>query len=78
MKTLARLLFCIGILSALDALGARDAQAQPRREYNQAELDALLAPVALYPDALLSQILVAATYPDQVAEAARGSGRQPA
>jgi len=66
MKTLARLLFCFGLLTSLQA------QAQPIREFNQAELDALLAPVALYPDALLSQILVAATYPDQVAEAARG------
>jgi hypothetical protein len=66
MKTLSRLLFCFGLLTSLQA------QAQPTREFNQAELDALLAPVALYPDALLSQILVAATYPDQVAEAARG------
>jgi len=66
MKTIARLLFCFGLLTALET------QAQPTREFNQAELDALLAPVALYPDALLSQILVAATYPDQVAEAARG------
>ena len=31
------------------------------------ELDALVAPIALYPDALVAQILVAATFPDQVA-----------
>ncbi|MHC1743385.1 MAG: DUF3300 domain-containing protein [Syntrophobacteraceae bacterium] len=37
--------------------------------YGQGELDQMLAPVALYPDSLLGQILVAATYPDQVAEA---------
>jgi hypothetical protein len=30
-------------------------------------LDALVAPIALYPDALVAQILSAATYPDQVA-----------
>jgi hypothetical protein len=30
------------------------------------DLDALLAPIALYPDALVAQILGAATYPDQV------------
>ncbi len=35
------------------------------------QLDALLAPVALYPDQLLSQILMAATYPLEVVEAAR-------
>lgn len=40
------------------------------RVYNQAELDALAAPIALYPDSLLSQILMAATYPEEVAEAA--------
>ena len=34
------------------------------------QLQALLAPVALYPDALVAQILSAATFPDQVAEAA--------
>ncbi|MGA2401278.1 MAG: DUF3300 domain-containing protein [Syntrophobacteraceae bacterium] len=35
----------------------------------QEELDQMLAPIALYPDSLLGQILVAATYPDQVTEA---------
>src|SRR5580692_1750505 len=32
-----------------------------------AELDALVAPIALYPDSLVAQILGAATFPDQVA-----------
>ena len=36
---------------------------------SEAELDALVAPVALYPDALLAQVLVAATYPLQIAQA---------
>src|SRR5580698_3002176 len=31
------------------------------------DLDALVAPIALYPDALVAQIFGAATYPDQVA-----------
>jgi len=34
-------------------------------------LDQLLAPIALYPDALLAQILMAATYPLEVVEAVR-------
>ena len=38
--------------------------------FKQEELDQILAPIALYPDSLLSQILVAATYPQDVAEAA--------
>ena len=37
--------------------------------FRQEELDQMLAPIALYPDSLLGQILVAATYPDQVIEA---------
>ena len=37
--------------------------------FRQEELDQMLAPIALYPDSLLGQILVAATYPDQVTEA---------
>ena len=35
------------------------------------QLDNLVAPIALYPDSLLSQMLVAATYPLEVAEAAQ-------
>jgi len=34
------------------------------------ELQALVAPIALYPDSLVAQVLTAATYPDQVAIAA--------
>ncbi len=33
------------------------------------QLDGLVAPIALYPDALLSQVLVAATYPLEIVEA---------
>jgi hypothetical protein len=39
--------------------------------FRQEELDQLLAPIALYPDALLAQILMAATYPLEVVQAAR-------
>ncbi|GFO55101.1 hypothetical protein GMSM_21080 [Geomonas sp. Red276] len=38
---------------------------------SQDELDDLLAPIALYPDPLIAQILPAATFVDQVDEAAR-------
>ncbi|HMF89759.1 MAG TPA: DUF3300 domain-containing protein [Candidatus Angelobacter sp.] len=34
-----------------------------------AELQALVAPIALYPDALVAQVLTASTFPDQVAAA---------
>ncbi len=39
--------------------------------FKQEELDAMLAPIALYPDALLSQVLMACTYPLEIVEAAR-------
>jgi hypothetical protein len=39
--------------------------------FRQEELDQMLAPIALYPDDLLSQVLMAATYPLEVVQAAR-------
>ena len=39
--------------------------------FRQEELDQMLAPIALYPDSLLVQILMAATYPIEVVEADR-------
>lgn len=44
---------------------------------SNAQLDQLTAPVALYPDALLSQVLMAATYPADVAAAAQWSRANP-
>ena len=52
-------------------------QSQPRQEFSQQELDQMLAPIALYPDALLSQILMASTYPIEVVQAARWSKANP-
>jgi hypothetical protein len=39
--------------------------------FKQEELDQMLAPVALYPDELLTQILMASTYPLEIVQAAR-------
>src|ERR1044072_44154 len=41
------------------------------KPFSQQDFDELLAPIALYPDALLAQILMASTYPLEVGEAAR-------
>jgi len=41
--------------------------------FSEEELDQMLAPIALYPDALLAQVLMAATYPADVAEASKWS-----
>lgn len=40
------------------------------QQLSQAQLASLVAPIALYPDPLVSQILMASTYPLEVAEAA--------
>jgi hypothetical protein len=45
--------------------------------FSQAELDQMLAPIALYPDELLSQVLMAATYPLEIVEAARWASAHP-
>ena len=39
--------------------------------FTQEELDQMLAPIALYPDSLLAQLLMAATYPVEVVQADR-------
>jgi hypothetical protein len=39
--------------------------------FKQEELDQILAPIALYPDSLLAQILMASTYPIEVVQADR-------
>src|SRR5271166_5387164 len=47
------------------------AAGQPAPVFTQQQLDQILAPVALYPDPLLTSILTAATYPLEVVQAAR-------
>ncbi len=47
-------------------------QGQPPQAYNALgpdQLDQLVAPIALYPDALVAQILAASTYPSEIADA---------
>jgi Protein of unknown function (DUF3300) len=65
------------LASALLAVAHGSAAAQSQSAYTQPELDRMLAPIALYPDPLLSQILMAATYPIEVVEAARWSRANP-
>jgi len=47
------------------------AQAPPPPYFPPAQLENLVSRIALYPDPLLSQVLAAATFPDQVPDAAR-------
>ena len=65
--------YLIAALASALMIGAAHAQ----RVFNQGELDAMLAPIALQPDGVVSQVLIAATYPDEVAAAAQWSRANP-
>ena len=58
---------------AQDAATPDQTQSQMAGEQNfsQAQIAQVVAPIALYPDPLLTQILMASTYPLEVVEAAR-------
>jgi len=79
------------VLGFAAALAAAGASAQPvpppppppgtsapaAQSFRNEELEQLAAPIALYPDALVAQILMASTYPLEVVEAARWSKANP-
>src|SRR5690606_9466242 len=46
-------------------------------DFTAAELDQMLAPVALYPDTVLSHVLIASTYPLEVVQADRWTRENP-
>ncbi|MDX9708914.1 MAG: DUF3300 domain-containing protein [Trichloromonas sp.] len=58
-------------LLLLVCVGAASAEDYEEGPYSREELAQMLAPIALYPDSLLSQVLMAATYPVEVVEADR-------
>jgi hypothetical protein len=50
---------------------AQGAQAPPYTQQTPEQLQQLVAPIALYPDSLVAQVLAASTFPEQVVEADR-------
>ncbi|HEY4997785.1 MAG TPA: DUF3300 domain-containing protein, partial [Usitatibacter sp.] len=66
-------IFLLGLALAATAAFGQAPEPQARPAYTQPELEQMLAPIALYPDPLLSQILIAASYPLEVVQAARWS-----
>ncbi|HVI19680.1 MAG TPA: DUF3300 domain-containing protein, partial [Gaiellales bacterium] len=77
-QTLPFLLITPGLALAQNAPTRHQATAalnQPAKpgaqQYTRQQIDQMVAPIALYPDQLLSQVLMAATYPQQVVEAAQ-------
>ncbi|TMH76960.1 MAG: DUF3300 domain-containing protein [Betaproteobacteria bacterium] len=65
------------LVSVSVAFAQTQAPAPRHAAATQQELDQMLAPIALYPDSLLSQIFMASTYPLEVVEAARWSRANP-
>jgi Protein of unknown function (DUF3300) len=67
MKQILRLTLCGIVLNDAAPRVLRithaSAQTAATQAFNSEQLDALLAPVALYPDALLAQVLMASTFP---------------
>jgi hypothetical protein len=61
----------------LPAAAAAEDAAEGEPLFKTEELDQMLAPIALHPDALLSQMLMASTYPTDVAEAVEWSAAHP-
>ena len=60
----------LALTPRLPIVGQEMTQAQPAQE-TRVELQQLVAPIALYPDALVAQILAASTYPTEVVQADR-------
>ena len=54
---------------------ASDTATEPETKVPEAELDSLVAPIALYPDPLLSQTLVASTYPVELMQLQQWMGK---
>src|SRR5580698_6488360 len=50
---------------------AQPSQAPPYTQQTPEQLQQLVAPIALYPDSLVAQVLTASTFPEQVVEADR-------
>ena len=83
----ARLMSCAWLVCAIllvvavrvtpvNAQGATPQAAEPP-PLSKEQLEQVVAPIALYPDDLLSQVLMASTYPLEVVQAARWAAQNP-
>ena len=76
---------CVGMLIAQHPYAAYaqqpqaggGTQADSQKALTPGQLDSLIAPIALYPDPILSQVLVASTYPLEIVEAGRWVRQNP-
>jgi hypothetical protein len=68
LLSLALVFFPIALASAQDQPASTAPQQQ---SLDAGQLDQLVAPIALYPDPLLAQVLMASTYPLEIVQAER-------
>ena len=71
MRVLVAGLVAVGTLPAPISALAEHAVPAASDIFSAEQLDALLAPIALYPDPLLAQLLMASAYPVQIVQAQR-------
>jgi len=64
-------MFVLGAISVFSQTFPSSAVAADKEVLKPAQLDQLVAPIALYPDTLLSEVLMASTYPLEVVQAER-------
>jgi hypothetical protein len=77
-RTIAAGAALVALWSAASPAWAQDQQQQQQQQgLSDQQLQQLVAPIALYPDPLLAQILTASTYPLEVVMAARWSKDNP-
>ncbi|MGA7462207.1 MAG: DUF3300 domain-containing protein [Candidatus Korobacteraceae bacterium] len=73
LKQFLALILSWGILLATSPVSAAPTggmyQEAPPANLTASQIDALVAPIALYPDALVAQVLAASTFPNEVVEA---------
>jgi hypothetical protein len=74
MPRLYRLLAAFALALAIPTAASAQSGAKP---FTPEQLDQMLAQIALYPDSLLSQVLMAATYPDEFQKAYQWSKAHP-
>jgi len=66
------LLWLVVVVMALPPeVFAQDTGGAPSQEFSKEQLEQILAPIALYPDEVIAQILMASTYPIEIVQADR-------
>ena len=77
LKLIRALTWLLVILLAMPAGGWAQGSGAAAPVFKQEELEAILAPIALYPDELLAQVFIGSTYPLEIVEADRFAKANP-